>query len=95
MSWEDQFSEKVGEYFRNAREKKGLKQSEVANQVGISQSHYSNIERGTRGVSFQLAGDICDTLDLSTDGAIQFTKMRKPRVIRPKRPFDPPTKEGE
>ena len=91
MSWEEQFYEKSGEYIRAARERKGLKQREIANAVGITQSYYSNIESGKREMSYRLATKIFEVLDLSADAAIRFTKMRKPRVIRPEIPPELPT----
>lgn len=38
--------ERIGKAFRRARKSLGLKQSDVANKVGITSNYYSMIERG-------------------------------------------------
>ena len=58
------FSVEFGSFIREAREKKGLYQEDVAKLVGISRSHYAFIEAGQRRVFLDLAINICNTLDL-------------------------------
>ena len=42
------FREKLGEYIRNKREQKSISQSQIANELEINTSTYSNYESGTR-----------------------------------------------
>ena len=72
-----------GVFVRQAREKLELKQSEVADKVGITQSYYSNIEAGKREIGVTLALNICDALGVEFNSFIQFITMKKPKVIRP------------
>ena len=51
--------EAFGKYIKIARERKGLTQDEVAEELGITQSYYSRIENGTREVDLAVAFRIC------------------------------------
>ena len=53
-----------GNFIREAREKQGLYQFEVAQQLGVSRSYYCYIEAGTREIYFPLAFKICKVLKL-------------------------------
>lgn len=72
-----------GIFVRQAREKQELKQSEVAEKVGITQSYYSNIESGKREIGVTLALNICDVLGVDFNTFIQLLTMKKPKVVRP------------
>lgn len=72
-----------GVFIRQAREKQELKQSDVAEKVGITQSYYSNIESGKREISMTLALNLCDALGIDFNTFIQFITMKKPKVVRP------------
>lgn len=50
---------------RAYRLKAGLKQSQLAGKVGIAASHYSNIETGNRGVSFETLDAIVQVLGVA------------------------------
>ena len=52
---------------REAREKHGLSQQELAQQVGITQGHLSEIERGEAEPRSNLVAAFCQTLGLSAD----------------------------
>lgn len=52
---------KLKEYRLKAK----LKQSQVADKVGIAASHYSNIETGNRGVSFEILDAIVQVLGIT------------------------------
>ena len=71
-----------GVFIKQAREKQDLKQIEVANMVGITQSYYSNIESGKREISMTLSHNICDALGLDFNTFIQFMTKKKPRVVQ-------------
>lgn len=47
-----------------ARKKKGLKQKDVSDALGVSQSAYSNIEKGKRNPSVPLAKKIGSLLEI-------------------------------
>ena len=53
-----------GAFIREARERKGLYQAEVAEKVAVSRSYYAYIETGSREIYFSLAVNICRVLDL-------------------------------
>ena len=53
-----------GAFIARDRNRKGLRQDEVYEKVGISQAHYSLIETGNRGVYLSLALEICKALDI-------------------------------
>lgn len=47
------------------REKKGISQSEVARQIGITQQMYNFIENNKRNPSVEIAKKIADVLNFS------------------------------
>lgn len=53
-----------GEFIKEGREKKSLYQEQIAQQLEISQTYYSLIERGERNVDLVLAMKICQALNL-------------------------------
>lgn len=61
-----------GDYIRRAREQAGLNQSEVAEQIGITQSYYSQIETGKRNVDLVLAMKICSTIGIGLQDYISI-----------------------
>lgn len=54
-----------GEFIRRGREKKDLYQTEVAEQLGVTQAYYSQIESGKRNVDLVLAMRICTILEVN------------------------------
>ena len=54
--------EAFGKYIKNARERKGLSQNEVAEMLDVSQPYYSRIEGGKRDVDLAFAFKICDVI---------------------------------
>lgn len=54
-----------GDYIKKGRESKGLTQTEIAEQLGVTQSYYSKIESGTRNLDFVVALKICSLLSLN------------------------------
>lgn len=53
-----------GSYIKEARNWRNVTQTEVAQQLGISQTYYSYIENGQREVDLVLAVRICQELRL-------------------------------
>ena len=56
---------KMREWLIEAREKKGLKQVEVATKSGISRQYYNFIESGARNCPVDTAKKIAQVLDFS------------------------------
>lgn len=52
------------EKFRQSRTAKGLTQTELAKRAGIEQSHISYIERGMKGVSWEILEKVAKVLDV-------------------------------
>lgn len=63
-----------GAFVREARERQGLLQSDVAEKLGVSRSYYTFIEAGKREIYFTLALNICQTLKLDIS---EFVKRMK------------------
>lgn len=71
-----------GVFVRQARERQELRQLDVAEKVGITQSYYSNIEAGKREVSMTLALNLCDALGLEFNSFLVFITRKKPKIVR-------------
>lgn len=61
----------VGENIRRIRTGKGLKQEEVSERVGITQSMLCQIERGTKNPSLQTGKLISDVLGCSLEELLE------------------------
>ena len=57
----------VGKRVALFREKKGLKQMELAERLGVSKFHMNRIENGERGLSSKLGALIASELGVSMD----------------------------
>lgn len=53
----------VGEKIKQYRESKGMNQKKVAEYAGVSQAMLSQIERGTKNPSLQVAYNIAEILE--------------------------------
>jgi len=58
--------EKLGDRIRLLRIEKKLTQENIANDLGISVTAYSKIERGKTNISFLRLGEIAEALGVST-----------------------------
>lgn len=63
-----------GTFIREARERKGYYQGDVAEKLGVSRSYYAYIEAGTREIYFTLAINICRVLDLDMNDFMKLLK---------------------
>lgn len=70
----EKISTEFGVFIREARERKGLYQADVAEQLGVSRVYYTYIETGKRDIYFTLAVNICRVLDLDIS---EFVKRMK------------------
>lgn len=59
-------SNELGRYIRNSRKLSNLplQQKDVARQAKVSETYYSEIERGVRFPSYKKLCDICRILDI-------------------------------
>ena len=60
-----------GRFIREGRERQGLYQSQIAEQIGITQQAYSKIELGKLNVDFITALKICEILHLDISDYIK------------------------
>jgi len=63
-----------GSYIRDARERSGILQADIAEQLGVSRSYYCLIEAGKREIYFTLAMNICQILRIDIS---EFMKRLK------------------
>jgi transcriptional regulator with XRE-family HTH domain len=70
----EKVAKEFGAYIREVREKRGLYQYEIADQLGVARSYYTHIENGTRDIYFSSVVDICNILDLDLN---EFMKRLK------------------
>ena len=61
----------IGNRIREARTKAGMSQATLAEKVGISLPHMSNIECGKKKVSAVVIIRIAETLNMSTDALLR------------------------
>lgn len=66
----------VGERVKNARVMRELTQEQVANKLGVSSQHISEIERGLSGLSIPSLMEICRILDIDADYILFGTVTR-------------------
>lgn len=69
--YNEEYLKGFGEFIKEGRERRNLSQTEVAEQVGIRQPYYSQIERGDRNADLTLAMTICKILDLDMSDFIK------------------------
>lgn len=67
----------LNERLKQAREAKGLSQSECARRTGASQAAYSYYEQGLRTPSSQMLIRIADLLDVSLDWLVGRSDKEK------------------
>lgn len=70
----EKVSAEFGRFVREARERKGLYQADIAEQLGVSRSYYTMIEAGNREIYFTLAINICRVLDLDVNDFVKLLK---------------------
>ncbi len=66
------FQKEFGIRVRAARIKKNLTQQEVADRIGVSYTHYSNLETGKINIGMDTLRKLCTALDVSADYLIQL-----------------------
>ena len=49
---------------KKERERKKISQAAMAERLGVTQSYYSQMESGKRNIDFEVAGKICDILEI-------------------------------
>lgn len=64
--------EKMGKKIKEAREKAGLTQADVAKKVGLDTNYYATIERGEKYPSFKRLHKIATLLGLKASEIVPF-----------------------
>lgn len=59
-----------GERMMIARRRKGKTQRQIADMIGVSSSHISDIERGAANPAHQIIVSICTILDIAEPDAL-------------------------
>lgn len=62
----------IGANIKRLREDRGIKQSEIADLVGMHRSNYSKIENGQREISLAAVDKIADFFNISIDELIHM-----------------------
>ena len=70
---------------RTTRQKKRLKQKEVAEQINISTASYSRIETGSQRPSMESLKNICQVLDLSFYDVVEISGYSKFAINKAKK----------
>lgn len=66
-----------GNYLKDVRTAKGITQESIANHVGVTTAFISRVEHGTKDMSFSLATEIADFLNVSLD---EIAGRQKPEI---------------
>lgn len=65
---------------KRKRQKSGLTQQQIADEVGISKGYYSLIERGERRTSYELAFQIAQVLKTKPDAIFLSFESTKSKL---------------
>lgn len=68
---------KYAQRIKDLREDNDLKQSTVANKIGISQQYYSEYERSKRELPIRHLIRLCEYYNVSADYILGFTDEKK------------------
>lgn len=71
----EQYKQKIGARLKQARREKDLTQEKFSEMLGISQKHYSEVERGRAGLSVKHLIQISDILCISLDYLLKGTEF--------------------
>lgn len=61
---------RIGQNMRKIREIAGLRQEEVADLLGMSLTHYSNLERAKRKVKLETIARFCKVMNVSVESIL-------------------------
>lgn len=70
----EKIAKEFGAFIREAREKRGIYQAEVAEKLGVSRAYYTHIEAGNREIYFTMALNICRILGINIDDFVKNLK---------------------
>ena len=71
----------IGRRIKAARERKGLTQEELAEEVDLSPMHVSVIERGVKLPKLETLINIANVLDVSADVLLQDVVNNQPKLF--------------
>lgn len=70
----ERMAKEFGRFIREARERKGMIQAEVAEKIGVSRVYYTLIEAGNRDIYFTTAMKICKALGVDINDFVKHLK---------------------
>ena len=73
--------DKYGERLKAARKRKGLTQTQLAEQLGITQKSYQRMESGSHDLKMSTICSLCRALDISADWLLGLNVNIQGRVI--------------
>lgn len=71
----ENYKQEIGARLKQARREKDLTQEKFSEMLGISQKHYSEVERGLAGLSVKHLIQISDILSISLDYLLKGTEF--------------------
>ena len=71
----EKYKQEIGARLKQARREKDLTQEKFSEMLGISQKHYSEVERGLAGLSVKHLIQISDILSISLDYLLKGTEF--------------------
>ena len=72
----------IGKNMRDARKRAGFTQNEMAQKLGISETHYSNLERARRTLSLNFLVKFCAVLNIPFERLLSGAVRVLSRVMR-------------
>jgi len=76
-------NESIGKRIANMRKQHGLSQAQLAEQIGSTNKHISEIERGVTGISIDTQVLLCEKLHCSLDYLIKGDEFRSVDSLLP------------
>lgn len=68
--------DKIAETLRDARKRKRLTQTEVAESVGVSRAYYADVERGRYNPSLKLMSKLAKLLNINLNFLKKMTEIQ-------------------
>ena len=79
----ENYKREIGSRLKQTRKEKNLTQEKIAELLGISQKHYSEVERGITGLSIKHLIQISDILSVSLDYLLKGTLPKYASISEP------------
>ena len=72
----------IGKRMKELRSEKGLKQKEVAEDLGLSPKAFAHYEAGRRKPNYELLGKVADFYGVTTDYLLGRSNLKRGRLAR-------------